>query len=96
MRVLIFKEIDTADHGVGGFRIGAVDIPDTTAAAAVPDTAMRMFQQQAGGSIADGVYWPIKASESFRSSGRAGSPPRPTSHDAGPAVHVRREGQLQD
>jgi hypothetical protein len=41
MRVLIFKEIDTADHGVGGFRIGAVDIPDTTAAAAVPDTAMR-------------------------------------------------------
>jgi hypothetical protein len=66
MRVLIFKEIDTADHGVGGFRIGAVDIPDTTAAAAVPDTAMRMFQQQAGGSIADGVYWPVKASEAFR------------------------------
>lgn len=71
MKIIIFKEKDTGESGVGGFRIGAVDIPDNTPAASIPDTSMRLFTQQAGGSIADGMYWQVKASEANRRSSKA-------------------------
>lgn len=56
MKIIIRRVTEVEHYGTALVRVGTVDIPDATAAGSIPDVAMRMFVQQQGGQIADGVY----------------------------------------
>jgi hypothetical protein len=66
MKMIIRKQVRVEEHGDVLLRVGSIDIPDNTPPAAIPDTAMRLWTQSQGGSIADGVYEVAKSSELYR------------------------------